>query len=90
MSVRIMPLTQVRIGSPFYVRFPMEDRGRKITVHIAASWLTQLGSSDGLNSANLSLLWNYYRERIEAAASSKYDQSYSDGADVVVVASDIK
>ena len=89
-----MPLTpllvNVRVSSPHYVRFPMEDRGRQITVHIAANWLRQLGSADGLITAHLSLLWSHYRERIEAAASIKYDQFYCDGADVVVVASDIQ
>lgn len=89
-----MPLkpfaVKVPINSTHYVRFPMEDRGRTITVHIAAFWLKQRGSADGLSSLNLSLLYSYYRERIEAAASAKYDRSYCDGADVVVVASDLE
>ncbi len=81
---------RVPISSTHYVRVPMEDRGRMITVHVAACWLQQRGSADGLSSLNLSLLYSYYREQIEAAASAKYDQSYCDGADVVVVARDLE
>lgn len=89
-----MPLKPVAVHVPIcsahYVRFAMEDRGRTITVHIAAFWLKQRGSADGLSCLNLSLLYSHYREQIEAAASAKYDQSYSGGGDVVVVASDLE
>lgn len=38
-----MPLTpllvNVRVSSPHYVRFPMEDRGRQITVHTETALL---------------------------------------------------
>ena len=89
-----MPLAPIAINlpvnNPHYVRFPMEDRGRTVTVHIAASWLRQCGARDRLTTRNLSLLCNYYREKIEAAASVKFDQLYCDGADIVVVASDLE
>jgi len=89
-----MPLAplviELPVNNPHYVRFPMEDRGRTVTVHIAASWLKQCGSRDGLSTHNLSLLCNYYREKIEAAASVKFDRLYRDGADIVVVASDLE
>jgi hypothetical protein len=68
----------------------MEDGDRRITVHIAASWLRQRGLLDGLNTRNLSLLYNSYRDKIEAAASVKYDRFYCDGSDLVVVASDLE
>jgi hypothetical protein len=42
------------------------------------------------NTANLALLCNFYRDKIEAAASAKYDQGYWDGADVVVVGKDLE
>ena len=89
-----MPLAplviNVPVNNPHYVRFPMEDRGRTVTVYIAASWPRQCGASAGLSTHNLSLLCSYYREKIEAAASVKFDQLCCDGADIVVVASDLE
>ena len=68
----------------------MEDGGRTITLHVAASLLTQRGLLDGLSTRNLLLLYNFYRDKIEAAASAKYDRFYCDGSDLVVVASDLE
>lgn len=89
-----MPLTPLvlnpSLDNPHYVRFPMEDGRRKVTVHIASGWLRQLAAGDGLTTSNLTLIWSHYRESVEAAASAAYDRSHCDGADVVVVPNDIE
>ena len=79
----------VQTSNRHYVRFPMENGKKPVTVHIAAAWLEQRAVRDGLKTDNLVLLYSYYREEIERAASAKYDQSHCDGADVVVVARDL-
>jgi hypothetical protein len=80
----------VPVTSPHYIRFPMEDGGRYVTVHIATYWLKKRAERDGKSGADVRLLCGLYRDEIEAAASVKYDQFYYQGADVVVVASDLK
>ncbi len=67
----------------------MEDGTKTITVHIASGWLRKVAARDRRKTDNLLLLFSLYRERIEAAASAKYDRSYCNGADVVVVADDL-
>lgn len=78
------------VENPHYIRFPMEDGDKSVTVHIATSWLRERASRDRRNTSNLALLYHYYREMIEAAASARYDRSHCDGADVVVVGSDLE
>jgi hypothetical protein len=68
----------------------MEDGEKCVTVHIATSGLMERAAFDRRATSNPVLLYNFYRDKIEAAASAKYDQAYSDGADVVVVASDLE
>lgn len=89
-----MPLAptvlEVPVENPHYIRFPMEDGDKSVTVHVATSWLRERASKDRRNTSNLKLLYHYYREMIEAAASAKYDRSYAAGADVVVVGSDLE
>jgi predicted nucleotidyltransferase len=80
----------VPITSPHYIRFPMEDSGRRVTVHIATFWLKERAERDGKSAADLRLLCSLYRDEIEAAASVKYDRFQYHGADVVVVSSDLK
>ena len=88
-----MPLTpailRVEVINPHYIRVPMEDGAKTITVHIAAGWLRELAARDRRTTDNVRLLYSVYREQIEAAASAKYDRSYCIGADVVVVAADL-
>jgi hypothetical protein len=89
-----MPLApavlKVSVENPHYIRFRMEDGDKSVTVHVATSWLRERASKDRRNTSNLKLLYNYYREMIEAAASAKYDRSHAAGADVVVVGSDLE
>lgn len=85
----ISTIGQIHTGNPYYVRFPMEDRGKLVNVHISAHSLGQRAARDGLCSNNLLLLFCAYREEIEAAASAKYDNGHCDGADVVVVDRDL-
>ena len=82
-------ILSVEVANPHYIRFPMDDCGKRVTVHIATSWLKQRAERDQRNVSNVALLYQFYRDEIEAAASARYDQSYCDGADVVVVASDL-
>ncbi len=80
----------MQVENSHFIRFQMEDGDKSVTVHIATSWLRERASKDRRSSSNLKLLYNYYREMIEAAASAKYDLSHSYGADVVVVGSDLE
>ena len=68
----------------------MVDGEKRMTLHGATSWLRELALRDRRNTANLVLLYNFYRDRIEAAPSAKYDQSYWDGADDVIVGTDLR
>ena len=90
---RVLPLKSaaltIRVESAHYVRFPMEDGEKSVTVHISAHALKGLAARDQRNIENLALLCSAYREEIEAAASSKYDIRHCDGADVVVVIDDL-
>jgi hypothetical protein len=79
----------VSVTSAHYVRFPMEDDAKCIMVHIASYWLRKRAERDSRSAADLRLLYNFYRDEIEAAASAKYDRAYRQGADVVVVESDL-
>ena len=80
---------KVERASPHYIRVPMEDGGRCVVVHIAVSWLQEIAKRDRCQTRHPLLLFNFYRDEIEAAASAKYDRSHCDSADVVLVASDI-
>jgi hypothetical protein len=62
---------KVPIENPHYIRFPMEDGEKRVTVHVAMSWLIERASKDQRHTANLVLLCSFYREMIEAAASAK-------------------
>jgi hypothetical protein len=75
--------------NPRFIRFPMEDNKRLVTVHIAVGWLKERAERDRKRTDNLALLFNFYRDEIEAAASATYDRGYCDGADVVVTARDL-
>jgi hypothetical protein len=92
-KVRALPLKSailtIRVENAHYVRFPMEDGDKTVTVHISTSALKERAARDKRNIQNLALLCSAYREEIEAAASSKYDNQHCDGADVVVVAEDL-
>ena len=85
-----LTILKVKVASPYYIRFPMEDGGKRVTVHVAASWLYERACKDRRKTANLSLLYSAYREMIEAAASAKYDRGHSESADVVVVGADLE
>jgi hypothetical protein len=79
-----------RIASPHYIRFPMEDGEKIVTVHISIAALKERAARDRRKTKNIMLLYSAYREEIEAAARAKYNpQCHRDNADVVVVASDI-
>jgi hypothetical protein len=67
----------------------MEDGAKCVTVHIATSWLKERAERDGRNNVDPRLLYNFYRDEVEAAASAKYGRAYCEGADVVVVANDL-
>jgi hypothetical protein len=67
----------------------MEDNRQLVMVHIAVGWLRERAELDRRRTDNLALLFNFYRDAIEAAASAKYDRGHCDGADVVVTASDL-
>ena len=67
----------------------MEDGRKLVTVHIASSWLMERAERDGRGTSNLALLFNFYRDEIEAAASAKYDRCRDFSAEVVVVPSDL-
>jgi hypothetical protein len=62
------------------VRFSIEDCDPTVTVHIAVGWLTERG----VPTDNPTLLFSYYRDEVEAAASVVYDRGYREGADIVV------
>ncbi|WP_172841669.1 hypothetical protein [Bradyrhizobium lablabi] len=79
----------VPVANSHYIRFPMEDGTKYVTVHIATYWVKKRAERDGRNNADQRLLYNFYRDEIEAAASAKYDQAYCEGADVVLVANDL-
>ena len=80
----------VAVENPHYIRFPMEDGRKTVTVHVSTSALKERAARDHRIINNLVLLYCAYREAIEAAASFKYDQaSHRDSADIVVVAGDI-
>jgi Protein of unknown function (DUF1488) len=83
-------ILSVSIANPHYIRFPMEDGGKCVTVHIATNWLKYLAERDQRSTNNLLLLYNFYRGEIEAAASAKYDQAHCTGSDVVIVAADLE
>jgi hypothetical protein len=88
--VPLLPyLLMVDLSNPLFVRFPMEDNKRLVTVHIAVGWLRERAKSDRRRTDNLALLFHFYRDEIESAASAKFDRGYSDGADVVVTARDL-
>jgi hypothetical protein len=88
--VPLLPhLLKIDFSNPLFVRFPMEDNKRLITVHIAVGWLKERAERDKIQTDNLALLFNFYRDEIEAAASANYDHGYCDGADVVVTARDL-
>jgi hypothetical protein len=74
----------VRASNPHYLRFPMEDGDRKVEVHIATGWLRERAARDSRSSDNMILLYNFYREEIEAAASVKYDLNHRGSAEVVI------
>ena len=79
----------VNVENPYYIRVPMDDGKKIVTVHVSASALRERAAQDQVTS-NLALLYCVYRESIEAAASLKYDQGgHSDTADIVVVAREI-
>ena len=89
-----MPLAStiltINVENPHYIRVPMEDGKRIVTVHISASALWERAAQDLQITSNLALLYCAYRESIEAAASLKYDQgTHGDTADSVVVVGDI-
>ena len=67
----------------------MEDGWKQVTVHVATSWLQERAARDGQSTTNLALLYNFYRDKIEAAASAKYDNASHDSADVVIAPSDL-
>ena len=82
-------ILRIEIHSPHYVRFPMEDGEKAVTVHVATSWLRERAAHDRRVIDSELLLFSLYRSEVEAAASEKYDRSYCEGADVVVVAKDL-
>jgi hypothetical protein len=89
-AVPLLPhLLMIDLSNPLFVRFPMVDNKRLVTVHIAVGWLKQRAERDRRRTDNLALLFNFYRDGIEAAASAKYDRGYCDGADVVLTARDL-
>jgi hypothetical protein len=51
--------------------------------------LKQRAERDRRRTDNLALLFNFYRDEIEAAASANYDRGHCEGADVVVTARDM-
>ena len=80
----------VNVENPHYIRVPMDDGKKIVTVHVSASALRERAAQDLQVTSNLALLYCVYRESIEAAASLKYDQGgHSDTADIVVVAREI-
>jgi len=89
-----LPLTPtsltVPVANPHYIRFPMEDGTKCVTVHIATYWLKKRADRDSKSSSDLRLLCSFYREEIEAAASEKYDRAHHPGADIVLVSSDLE
>ena len=64
-------ILSVEVANPHYIRFPMDDCGKRVTVHIATSWLKQRAERDQRNVSNLALLYQFYRDEIEAAASAR-------------------
>jgi hypothetical protein len=89
-AVPLLPhLLTIDFSNRLFVRFPMVDNKRLVTVHIAVGWLKQRAERDRMRTDNLALLFNFYRDGIEAAASAKYDRGYCDGADVVLTARDL-
>jgi hypothetical protein len=67
----------------------MEDNTKLVTVHIAVGWLRERAARDRKRIDNPVLLFNFYRDEVEAAASAKYDGGHCEGADVVVTAKDM-
>ena len=84
------PFLTVNVENPHYIRVPMDDGKKIVTVHVSTSALRERAAQDLQVTSNLALLYCVYRESIEAAASLKYDQGgHSDTADIVVVAREI-
>ena len=80
----------VNVENPHYIRVPMDDGKKIVTVHVSTSALRERAAQDLQVTSNLALLYCVYRESIEAAASLKYDQGgQSDSADIVLVAREI-
>ena len=68
-KVRALPLKSailsIRVENAHYVRFPMEDGEKTVTVHISTSALKERAARDQRNIQNLALLCSAYREEIE-------------------------
>jgi len=89
-----MPLSRVTltisVDYPHYVRVPMEDRNKRVIVHVSGSALRERAAQDHNMTGNMALLYCAYREAIEFAASLKYDLGVGrNGSDIVILANDI-
>jgi hypothetical protein len=85
---RLSHVLEIRPSNSHFLRFSMVDSDRMLTVHIAVGWLRERAARDCMPTDNPALLFSYYRDEIEAAASVVYDRGYRDGADVVVTGRD--
>jgi hypothetical protein len=63
-------ILNIDVVKQHYMRFPMEDGGKLVIIHIASSWLKERAARDRQRTDNLALLCNFYRDEIEAAASA--------------------
>jgi Protein of unknown function (DUF1488) len=88
-EAQVMPLTRARdnyLPGPDGVRFLMQDGPLEVPCRISHETLSDFGGTVGLNEvAEIFLL---YRDRIDRAASAKYDRSSRREHDVVTVTLD--
>ena len=47
-----------KVANPHYIRFPMEDGGKIVTVHISTAALKERAARDGRKTKNITLLYS--------------------------------
>jgi hypothetical protein len=72
-----------------YVRFRMIDGPFWIFIRVSNRTIADLAYRDRKQTGAIPALFLHYREKIEQAASTRYDKTRQQGGDIVVLAYDL-
>jgi Protein of unknown function (DUF1488) len=89
MPLRHDPEFQPDYRHATYVRFRMIDGPFWVFVRVSTRTIVDLAHRDRMDNEAISALFRRYRDKIEQAASIRYDKLSEKGGDIVVLSYDL-